>query len=306
MIIKNLTRNGKSGAGTLIKYLFKYILHPEKSKHQIKPENISKSDIPFIHTHNIRSKNIAGFIKEFDGNSRSRLNTRSGQTVCHHIILSWARADAKKLTDAKLKAIIKKFIELRGKDLIYVFSKHNDKEHIHLHGAIGSARLNGLSSRVSKATFAEIKTQLDTYQKEMFPELISLPNHGAKRNKSFSAALGKNPIITSRESKKISLLKLIEQCHRSGYSEDKLLKTLQKNGHSPYYRNGKLTGVRYASSDVKFRFTNLNVLLDKEAVLTSIQNEKSKESTKQNDTRNTLDELRKLRYGKDKSNELIR
>ena len=170
MIVKNLTR--KSGTGTLLHYLFKYITSkdaPSEAK-------------PFVVRHNIRSGDIAGYIREFEQNEYNRLRKRKDQPAINHVILSWSDKDADKLTDAKLRDMAKEFIRLRGKNNLYVITKHLDRSHIHLHCAVSASQLSGKSSRISKLEFETLKKSLDAYQREKYPELSrSLPAHGKQK-----------------------------------------------------------------------------------------------------------------------------
>ena len=167
MILKNLTR--RSGTGQLVNYLFKN----EKDK---KPEPVLK--------HNLRSRTTKGWSKEFDRNFELRNNRRKDNIRLHHTIISFSNKDKNHINQGLLKDITKKYIELRGKDNIYLASSHQDKEHIHLHIVMSTIKyLTGESNRLSRQEFKEIKLALDTYQKEKFPELVnSLPNHGKSKS----------------------------------------------------------------------------------------------------------------------------
>jgi len=120
MIIKNLTR--KSGTGTLLNYLFKYITNKDK---------ISENK-PFIVRHNIRSNTIQGYIKEFELNEKNRIHKRKDQPAVNHVIISWSNKDADKLTNNMLRDMAKMFIKIRGEQNLYVITKHIDRSHIHL------------------------------------------------------------------------------------------------------------------------------------------------------------------------------
>lgn len=169
MIIKTLSR--KTNTGTLMNYLFKYITDERKAPTK-----------PFVVRHNIRTNTIQGYIQEFEVNEQRRIHKRKQQPAVYHTILSWHKDDAVFLNDAKLRVLAKQFIKCRGEHNLYVFSKHMDREHIHLHCAISATQLNGKSSRISKREFEELKIKMDKYQKELFPELShSLPHHGKKR-----------------------------------------------------------------------------------------------------------------------------
>ena len=172
MIIKNLTRKAGSNTSVLLNYLFKYISEKDKIQEYK----------PFIVRHNVRSSTIAGYIKEFAAVEQLRLHKRIGQVNVHHSILSFGKLDAPKLNDSILRNLAKQYIKLRGELNLYVITKHLDREHIHLHVAMSATQVNGKSSSISKARFAEIKQELDRYQQEKYPELVhSLPQHGKQK-----------------------------------------------------------------------------------------------------------------------------
>ncbi len=167
MIIKNLSR--KSGSGQLINYIFRYILNDEKQP----------VESPFVIRHNVRSRDIQGYIREFKENARHRTRARKNQVAIHHTILSWSNKDRDRLTPEKINKMARQYMSLRGLNNLYVGTIHTDRDHIHLHLAMSATELSGRTSRISKSEFANLKLSLDAYQREQFPELEhSLPDHG--------------------------------------------------------------------------------------------------------------------------------
>jgi hypothetical protein len=250
MIIKALSR--KAGSGQLIRYILRYVL--DDDKREISKDYSSQS---FIIRHNIRSHAIEGFIKEFKQNESTRIHKRSNQTVLNHFIISFSPGDSQMIDDKKLKAIAKKFIQLRGENNLYVGSKHLDKDHIHLHIAGSGTQINGLSSRISKKQLADLKLELDAFQKEQFPELVnSLPEHGHLLRQNGPIQRVKSPMPDKRQTNKIGLLKALEGTYGKSTSLDAFLSQLKVLGHEPYFRGGKLAGVKYEGR-TKFRLAKL-------------------------------------------------
>lgn len=178
MIIKSLSR--KSGSGQLLKYIFRYMLDEEKVKARIEKVNLERSN--FLIRHNIRSHTVKGFIREFEENESFRLVHRSDSVKVFHTILSFSNKDTQHINDKLLKDIAKKFIEERGINNLYVGTKHQDRNHIHLHIAVSGTQLNCRSSRISKPQLHHLKLELDKYQQRKYPQLIhSLPDHGRSR-----------------------------------------------------------------------------------------------------------------------------
>lgn len=275
MIIKELTR--KKGSGQLVRYILRYTLDEKKQ--------ITASGKPFIIRHNIRSRSIEGYIKEFQQNEVNRVYKRKDQTVIHHTILSWSPEDAIHITDAKLKAIAKEYVRLRGSNNLYVGTKHTDRQHIHLHIAVSGSQLNGRSSRMSKQAFAGLKCTLDAYQKEHFSELVhSLPLHG--RSAALKTA-NKVPRIDRRHgriSQKEALVRSLNTAYSRAKSIEDFLAELRSLGHQPYYRAGQLTGIKY-SGDRKFRFRSLGYSQEKMAQLNAIPDREEKQLASLRDIR---------------------
>lgn len=266
MIIKALTRRS-SGPGQLVKYIFRYIHAEEKKAGQTQ----------FIIRHNIRSRTIEGYINEFKQNELNRIHKRTDQTIINHFILSFSPADSAHITDTKLKSITKRFIQLRGDNNLYCGTKHLDKGHIHLHIACSGTSLNGLSARISKSDLANLKVELDKYQKDNFPELThSLPNHGQqqKLNKESLQFRWKK----SKETDKQMLANALDRAYTKSKSVEEFLNELKVHGHEPYHRDGKLAGVKFEGNR-KFRLSTLGFEENKIINLELKQTKEDKELT---------------------------
>lgn len=265
MIVKSLSRKATSGStGQLLGYIFRYVLDKEKRL---------PAEKPFIIKHNIRSRTVEGFVKEFEKNERNRIHKRSDQVSVNHTILSWAKVDKGNITDKILKDIAKQFIGLRGENNLFLGTKHEDKDHIHLHLAVSATQLNGLSSRMSRQQFSELKITLDAYQKEKYPQLTSLPRHG------LSKEIGLDNIVTmpgqtGRMTQKETLQQALDKLVKLSVSKEQILEGLRSLGHEPYYRAGKLTGIKF-DGETKYRLNRfgydekklneLNAVKEKEA-----------------------------------------
>jgi Relaxase/Mobilisation nuclease domain len=252
MIIKNLSRKN-TGTSTLLRYIFRYILNEDKRSHSMD----KKESRPFILRHNIRTNTIEGYIKEFERVQKMRVK-RKNQIVINHAILSWTKDDASKISDKMLRDIAKKFISLRSQSSLFVGTKHNDKDHIHIHLAYSPCDITGRSNRITKQQFADLKLELDAYQKVKYPELISLPQHGLSKSNRGLHKTGIHEIKPGSLNQKDSLRQLIVQTKGNSKSLDELLTRIKESGHQPYYRNGTLAGIKY-EGERKFRLSNLGL-----------------------------------------------
>lgn len=257
MIIKNLTR--KSNQGQLVKYVCRYILNPEKNKDQ------------FLIRHNIKSKSINGFIKEFKENADRRIHTRKDQVLLHHTILSWSNKDAHLLNDKKLRAIAKEYIQQRSHTSLFLITKHQDKAHIHLHCVMSGTQLNGKASRISRQEFADLKKNMDLFQQKHFPELThSSPQHGKAHEEKVVA----ESKFERFHSKKEEVITLLQDTLSSSRSLDCFLTELSKSGIQPYYRGDEqtLTGVMLENGQ-KYRLSSLGVKEKVEELIMSQEKE---------------------------------
>ncbi|MBK8404222.1 MAG: relaxase/mobilization nuclease domain-containing protein [Saprospiraceae bacterium] len=247
MILKNLTR--RSNTGQLVNYLFKQ----EKDNY---PKPVLK--------HNLKSHTTKGWTKELNNNFELRLNKRKDNIRLHHTIISFSNKDKKQINPELLKDITKKYIELRGKDNIYLASSHHDKEHIHLHIVMSSTKLiTGESNRISRQEFRDLKLALDEYQKEKYPELVnSLPAHGKSQKLQLSDPELKLQVWQGKLSEKQELFQTVETVYNQSKSVDNFLSELKSEGINSYSRGGKVYGVEDESGK-HYRFKTLGFELKK-------------------------------------------
>jgi hypothetical protein len=266
MIIKHLSR--KSHSGQLINYILKYINNAEKVK--------GKS---CIIKHNITSNAIAGYINEFKANEKRRIHTRSNQPTIQHVILSWSNKSSVVINDAIIQDLAKQYIKFRGDNNLYLGTIHKDREHIHLHMAVSATQLNGVSSRISKEQFKDLKLAMDAYQQEQYPQLCdSLPEHGKSKH---TIPYRYNNRISQKE----LLLQSIQTAYEKATSLDAFIATIKAAGHEPYFRNNQLTGVKY-QGEQKFRLSALGFDKEKIQNLAYLNNKEEQELVHLHNLRN--------------------
>jgi len=213
-----------------------------------------KEDAALILRHNLRSRSIAGYIREFNENESTRLYRRRDSVTLYHNIISFAPDDKNLITDSMLKDIAKKFIELRGKNNIYLAVRHQETLHKHLHIMVSGVQLNGYSSRVSKQEFKHIKIELDKYQQEKYPQLVhSLIDHDKKAHRSKTELI--EQIKTSRQTEKQKLLAMLEKTYNAATSAADFLNRVKSQKLDVYERNNAVQGIIIDGQ--KFRFSRL-------------------------------------------------
>lgn len=209
----------------------------------------------------MRARSIEGWTKELEANNALRIQKRRDNILIQHTVLSLSNKDAKHASSEMLKDLAKKFIDLRGMENMYIGTIHTDKDHLHIHLVMSPVQyMTGESNRISREKLHEIKVQLDTYQQEKYPQLIhSLPRHG--RAKEAARILQEQEYQqqqrTGRLSQKQDVIEVLDATYQQANSLEDFLHKLQEQGHVPYYRTGKLTGIRYKGSGRKFRFRRL-------------------------------------------------
>lgn len=253
MIVKSLSRS--SNGGQLIGYVCRYGLDDEKRTSPVEREHPAINIRKLIIRHNIRSRSLKGIIKEFETNEAFRLMKRKDSVKLFHTIHSFSDLDKEFITDKILKDVTKKYIELRGINNLYIGAAHYDRDHIHLHVCMSGTQLNGRSSRISKQQFEKIKLALDQYQREKYPFLVhSLPEHGKKKNQAKETII--KAVKAERQTNKEALLVCLEKLLASVQSKEELFTNLRELGHEPYFRDGKLKGIKFEGK-TKYRFSRL-------------------------------------------------
>lgn len=283
MIVKSLSR--KSNTGQLVNYVFKYVFK-ERNIKPTKSEQSNNDKSKFIIRHNIRSRSVKGFIKEFKENEKYRLVHRKDSVKLYHNIISFSNKDKEHINDKLLKDIAQKFIQERGLNNMYAGTKHEDKDHIHLHITISGTQLNGRSSRISKQQLHHIKIVLDKYQREKYPQLKhSLPEHGKSKKLAKEAIVER--VKTERQTDKQALIECLERAYSTSKSQEQFLSRITNSGHQPYFRNGAFQGIRFEGK-TKYRLSGLG--FDKTRLHAFDQVNKNQEKV--------LNELRSLRAGR--------
>lgn len=254
MIIKFLSR--KSNSKQLLEYILRYIVDDNKlTKNDLTINDSNVRPNKFIIRHNVRARSIKGFLREFNENESYRIVHRKDSVQVFHTIVSFSNKDKELINDKLLKDIANKFIEERGSNILHVGSKHEDKEHIHMHICSSGTQLNGRSARISNQKFKSIKLSLDRYQRENYPFLVnSRPEHGKSKRLAKEALL--ESFKTNRQSNKAALLEKLEEVSSNAISKEDFLSQIRNLGHEPYFRTGKLQGVLFEGK-VKYRFSRL-------------------------------------------------
>ena len=275
MIIKSMSR--KAGISQLFTYLFK----DEKKL-------LDKDSKPIVVRKNVRSRTLEKNIKEFEKNAASRECKRKDAVQVYHTVISFNAKDREQMNEMMLKDFARHYMDLKGKDGMYVAVTHFDRDHVHIHIAeSGTKYLTGKANRISQQQFKDLKVAMQTYQKEKYPELKnSLPEHGKSSTKVYEGNQAHN---TKKEELQIAL----KTAYGNAKNVNEFLGAIKDMGHEAYYRNEKLTGIKY-DGDQKFRLSRLGY--DKDKLEGLKEREKDQEQ---------LDELQNIREDSNAQNRVL-
>jgi hypothetical protein len=244
MLIKSMSR--KSNGTQLIQYVLRYSL---KEKF-----NQIKSDATVVLQNHIRSTKVEDIIKEFKINESFRIYHRRDNVKLFHDVLSFSPADKGIITEAMMKDIAEKYIELRAKNALSIIIHHGEKNHDHIHCVTAGVMLDGYSSRISKQQFKHLKLELEKFQQEKFPELsASKINHRIDRSQPKEQII--QAVQNVRETGKNKLLEILQKTFIVANSQQDFLQRLTEQNCLPYYRNDSIQGVMIEGR--KFRFSKL-------------------------------------------------
>lgn len=272
---------------SLPEFIERYVI---QGKETVNPQLGRK---PLIVTHGLRSNDIDGYIKEFDDNEKQRKHTRKDSVRAYHHIISFSHLDTNFITEKMLRDVSQKYISLRGPDSLFIAVAHVNTDNAHLHLVQSGVKVGtGRAARISKQEFQEIKRTLQQYQKDNYPALVSLPEHGKSKNqKSKNMDTTKN-ISPERSVGEDVLLRVIETAFANSSSKDEFLETVRQAGHEPYFRDSRLAGIKLNGED-KYRLKTLGLTerqlddLDRKCELEAMRNLREKQSSRATGTRKT-------------------
>lgn len=189
MMVKSLTRKTES---------FSQLLH------YLSQEGRGEG-FPVMHNLTVtHHHDLDAVARAFHGNARYARKRKNGVAL-YHEILSLSGKDNAQVTPDALHDLVLKYLSLRAPGAMAYGVIHTDRDHPHIHLVISANHLNSAKKlRLSKGQFANVKRQLEAYEKETYPQLVHspvLPGPASKRQKREKTTPG----IKDRETIKHSL-----------------------------------------------------------------------------------------------------
>ncbi len=241
MIIKSMSRTtGKGNIGGLMNYMFR----EDKVMNLLKYQTREGKFKPCTIKHLLKGETLKEWAEEFEMNRLDRKFNRKGAVELYHEVISFARSDSHMIDDTMLTDITRRYISLRSPDAPVVATFHKDTEHVHVHLAIaGSKYLTGMANRMGKFEFGRIKRDMESYQRDTYPELNrSLVEHGRKAE-----------MIRAKMKRRDAVRKDIQNMVSIVSSMEELRQLLEEKGASVYERGGKTSGITLNGRNFRFR-----------------------------------------------------
>ncbi len=269
MILKSLTRTRAN-----YKNLLEYIFH---DKDTLTGKNA------FILKKNMSGNTIKDWEYNLKQNEKNRIHPRNKNIKMFHEIISFSKYDNKNMTVTKMKAIGKKYLQLRGDNIMGVGTLHTNKEHFHLHFCFSSVEIHtGRSMRISKESFKNLKNELQNYHLQQFPEIIhSTVVHIKQQKKGVSEKefqLKKRGIKSERDIIKEKL----EETYKQSDSREAFHRKIIENGYTIYCRDGKPYGIigkrkmRFQTMGfTRERLNKLDLLIDFNSLRNNIEDKEN-------------------------------
>lgn len=244
-IVKLLSRKNIGSSGQLVEYIHQRDTEQPWRISWNVPEEASISEIATLFTEIEQTR-------KFQHKEAVRLS---------HEILSWSPEDTH-LTADMMRDITLKYISMRAPNGLAVAVPHFDTDTPHCHIALAGVDLFGDSIRLSFNDLTQLKIQLEEYQREQYPELISYANHGQAKEAQLALnnaeyEIKKRRGLCRREIVQKQILPLLE---RSG-SKETFYKHLSDLGYKTYTR-GKSEGIIDHENGRHYRFSKLGVELE--------------------------------------------
>ena len=240
MIIKSKSRK-RSSFGQLLMYL-----------------EAGTDERSMIFAHNLRGASVEEWTQEFLDNEALRLRTRKDSVRLYHEVLSFHEASSQHLDRSTLEELTAEYVRLRAPNGLVLAMSHHDRAHVHVHLAVsGVEYASGKSIRLSQSAFARVKTQLQSYQRERYPELEhSLVAHGSGTGKNND----REHQYRQRETRPLNRERVkdeLQEILRRSTSLEDFLSRLKGKDIEPYHRHGITRGVK--AHGYKFRLSTLGV-----------------------------------------------
>jgi hypothetical protein len=226
---------------------------------------VQKQDAVILDAAGIRIQEASQMINDF--NLQRKFNPDLGKAV-GHIVLSWSVNDAAKLNDELMVTLAKEYLhKMKIRDTQYLFVKHNDREHPHIHVVYNRVDNNG-------------KTISDNFQKQKNV-------HVAKEltlKYGFYFSPGKEHVkrqsLKGADKVKYELFDAIRLASKKVKSIDELINLLAKSGITTHLKykghTNEVQGISFSKGDYKFKGSEIDRSLSYSKLIQGIEQQQAK------------------------------
>jgi hypothetical protein len=207
---------------------------------------------------NLRGRNFDEYVHEFAVNDKGKLHTRNGGNIAIHNLISFKPSDTQNLSNEIIRDLVEKYISLRSPRAIFLGGVHTSEKHVHIHLLQSAVDCGtGLSNRISRTQFNEIKVALQEYQLTHYGTLESLPEHGkgGREHENVKKEYQKY-IFAAERCQNESVKEVARTTYQQSTSVADFMDRMNALGHTPYYRNGSPQGV-LGNGKTKYRLSRL-------------------------------------------------
>lgn len=216
---------------------------------------------PFVFSRNLFHGITPQIVSEFQTTARLLKQRKGGRTLCFHEVLSLQECSLPKHEQYRmLNTIVNRYLNTRAKHQHVYGAVHTDGKYPHAHLMI-SSNVPGSRKRapLSRAEFQKIKTELESWVLESFPQLeqkhilsrsspsLTRPSHQEQEMKR----------RTGTPSNKDQVRQTLSHIFVTAANRNDLLRQLSASDFSLYQR-GQLIGIKDATGR-KYRLRTLGV-----------------------------------------------
>lgn len=240
----------------------------------------------------ILDKRIQNMVKQFEVNESKRKIARTNANRAYHEIISFHKSDTDKLPEKVLLKIARKYAKERSPNSMVISTMHSDKDHLHIHNVISALEFaTGKPVRLTRKEFKQVKERMEIWQEKELGLEHSKVDHSKQKIQMLQLDIERELNLRGKRSERQEIQgKLIEVFARKR-TEKVYYKELEKAGLELYSRGGEIVGIQGFNKRYRLKTLGFDPI--------RISMEKTKEY-------NRLNNLKKMKFNKDKDQELER
>lgn len=224
----------------------------------------------FFIAHNLSSFKPADIVREFEANDAYR--TRSKVTMYHEVLAFHPGEDRAYLTQDVLKDIAEKYIQIRNPNALVYAMPHMVDDHVHIHFMFSGTEFESRASlRMNNKEFARVRTAIEDYQLERYPDLVKSIVYRGKTKQPRNLGTREFQMVqrlggAKKKSQKEQITDLLVGLVQKAKSVEDFLGQIGQTELQVYERSGIPTGV-IGPGGKKYRFKTVGITSEQIQVL---------------------------------------